>query len=98
VAAWLVAAGAACVLLALALQFYLAAQAAESARRAAEIVEQSVRGGNRVTGVDVRARTPDSVEAVGYLCVLVGVGMVACGVRVAMTGLAASPTGEAREP
>ena len=94
VSAWLVGAGAGCVLLALALQFYLAMQAAENARRAADIMEQSVRGGQRLTDVNVRARTPDSVEAVGYLCVLVGAGMVACGVRVAT----AAPGGAQEAP
>lgn len=99
-AAWLVGTGAACVLLSLALQFYLAAQASESARRAADILEQSVRSGQRMTDVNVRARMPDSVEAVGYLGLLIGGGMVACGVRVAMSGFAAAlpPAGEVREP
>jgi hypothetical protein len=98
VSAWLVGTGAGCVLLALALQFYLAAQAAENARRAADIMEQSVRSGQRMTDVNVRARTPDSVEAVGYLCVLVGVGMIAYGIQVGMAGLAAAPADETREP
>jgi hypothetical protein len=94
-AAWLVGGGVACVLGGLALQFYLAAQASDHARRAADVAEQAARGGQRVPDVNVRATYPGSVGAVGYGCVLAGVGAVVCGVRV---GVSAGWPGPAAEP
>ena len=86
-AVWLIGGGVGCVLLALALQFYQVAQAGEVARRAADILDQAVRSGQKPTDVSLRSRTPDAVGAIAYLCVLLGVGMVVCGVRVGLSGL-----------
>ena len=84
-AASLIGGGVLCVLAGLALQFYLASQASQIALRAAEVVEQAARAGQKTPDVNVRANYPESVAAIGYGCVLAGVGAVVCGVRVAIS-------------
>src|SRR5262245_62584746 len=54
-AIWLVGGGVVLLLSGLALQFYLASQSAEHARRAADVAEQAVRSGQRVPDVHIRA-------------------------------------------
>jgi hypothetical protein len=87
-AGWLIGGGVACALLALALQFYQVAQAAEAARRAGDILDQAVRAGQQPANIRLRSQVPDSVGVIGYLCLLLGAGMVACGVRVGTAGAA----------
>ena len=91
-AGWLIGGGVACVLLSLALQIYLASQASENARRAAEVMADAARAGQRMSDVNIRANFPESVAAIGYLCLLIGAAMVFSGVRVGMSGWSALPT------
>src|SRR3954469_25318235 len=67
----LIGCGTACVLVSIALQFYLASVAADSARRAGELVGERMRAGQSVN-VNVNANVPPSVPAVGYLALLGG--------------------------
>lgn len=94
-AAGLVAGGLVLLLSGLALQFYLAYLSSEHARRAADVIEQAARSGQRVSDVNIRANSPPSVGAIGYACVLAGVGAMVCGVRVAVpTGRPVATGGE----
>jgi hypothetical protein len=78
----LVVCGTACVLIAVALQFYLASVSSENARRSAEILGESVRGGRNITNVNIRGDLPGSIQGVGYLALFAGVWLAAVGIRV----------------
>jgi hypothetical protein len=90
----LIGCGTACALVSVALQFYLASVASDSARRAGELVGQGMRAGQSVN-VNVNANVPPSVVAVGYLALLGGLWLAAVGVRV---GLGAVPAPAASVP
>jgi hypothetical protein len=83
----LIGCGTACILVSVALQFYLAGVAADSARRAGDLFSQQARAGQIAT-VNVNANMPASVPAVGYLALLGGLWLAAAGIRV---GLGRSP-------
>jgi hypothetical protein len=77
----LVISGTACVLAAVALQFYLASVTAENTRRLAELVGEHIRAG-RPTNFNVNANHPPSVQGIGYLALFAGVWLAAVGVRI----------------
>jgi hypothetical protein len=77
----LVICGTACVLLALALQFYLAYQAAESSRQVAGMMGDSLKRGERVT-VNLQPSLPGSVTGVAYLALFAGIWLAAMGIRI----------------
>jgi len=86
-AIWLVGGGVVLLLAGLGLQLYLSSLSSEHARRAADVVEQAARNGQRVPDVNIRSTTPASVGAIGYACVLAGIGAMVCGVRVGMSSM-----------
>jgi hypothetical protein len=86
----LVGCGTACVLLSVALQFYLASVTNDQARRLAELLGERQRmnqGGN----INVNAPLPTSVEAVSYFALFSGLWLAAAGVRVGIGRVSAGP-------
>jgi hypothetical protein len=77
----LVACGTACILLALALQFYLAWLAGENNRRLAEMLADGLRRGERLNA-NLNWYTPDTVKGIGYLSLFAGIWLAAMGIRL----------------
>jgi hypothetical protein len=78
----LVICGTMCMLMAVALQFYLASVTAENARRLAEILSESVRNGRPRTNVNIQGDLPRSIQGIGYLALFAGVWLAAVGIRL----------------
>ncbi len=96
-AIWLVGGGVVLLLSGLEAQFYLAFQATEHARRAADVAEQAARNGQRLPDVNIRASYPASVGAIGYACVLAGIGAMVSGVRVGVSAIGPGPAASTPE-
>lgn len=86
----LVICGAVCIVMALALQFYLASVAAEIDRRAADILAQNSHRQSFHFNWN-RTQQSASVIAIGYFAFFAGIWMVATGIRI---GVGSSPSEE----
>jgi hypothetical protein len=87
----LIICGTACVLVALALQFYLAAISSENSRRGADILNESVRIGRPMNNVNINTTFPKSVEGIGYLALLAGIWLAGIGIWVGVGQPARNP-------
>jgi len=72
----LVLCGTACILVALALQFYFVSAVAANSQRVADILRE--RGGK----VDLNFNVPKSVESISYCALFAGVWLAAVGIRI----------------
>jgi MFS family permease len=91
----LVICGTACILVALALQFYVTSVLAANSQRVADILRE--RGGN----VNLNFNLPKSVESIAYCALFAGVWLAAVGIRIgvgreglATVGAASIATGQ----
>lgn len=77
----LVICGAACILMALTLQFYLASLMGENSRRIAELLHEGMRKGGPVN-VNLNADFPKAVRVIPYLALLAGMWFCVVGIRI----------------
>jgi hypothetical protein len=76
----LVVCGTACILAAVALQFYLASVTAHNSQRIVEILGEQIKT-NPSARLNVNADYPKSVTAISYLAIVAGIWMAAVGAR-----------------
>jgi hypothetical protein len=86
----LIICGTLCVLVALALQFYLASLSAENSRRIAEIMGERLKT-NPSVNVNLKSDYPESVISIAYFALFAGIWLAAVGIKVGVV-----PSGPAR--
>ena len=75
----LIICGTACILIALALQFYVASLVAANSQAVADVLRE--RGGN----VNLNVKVPKSVESISYFALFAGVWLAAVGIRIGVS-------------
>jgi hypothetical protein len=93
----LVGGGTACVLLSVALQFYLVSLTNDQSRRLAELLSERQKL-NQQGNINLNAPLPTSVEAVSYFALFGGLWLAATGVRVGIGRASIGPPPLPRPP